>query len=214
MARDHTIQIRDHIVRLAYYSGHKGYEPIWEHPNNAELREKRPDPGVLGLGDQVHVPDAPPWVFERLPTRREHQLVLDLPHPRVRLRLLRPGFVPFGGQACHARFDDDSETQTPDGDGQVEFEIGPDTIFVTLAVDQQEVELDIAALAPLDTMAGLTARLENLGYEPGPLGPDDKPEDTYGFRMAAEEFQCDHGLLVDGVIGPKTMVMLAGVHGA
>ena len=56
-------------------------------------------------------------------------------------------------------------------------------------------------------------RLENLGYEPGSLSPTG-PDDAYGFRMAVEEFQCDHGLVVDGVVGPKTLAMLAGVHGA
>ncbi len=213
MARDHTIQTRDHIVRLAYYSGHKSYEPIWEHPANAPLREQRPDPGVLGIGDQVHVPDAPPWRFERLPTRREHQLVLDLPHPHVRLRLLRAGFVPFGGVAVRDRFDDELQTATPDGDGQFELELGPDTVFVTLGAELQEVELDVAALQPLDTLAGVHARLENLGYEPGSLGPTG-PDDAYGFRMAVEEFQCDHGQVVDGVVGPNTLAMLAGVHGA
>jgi len=87
-------------------------------------------------------------------------------------------------------------------------------VFVSLEVDQQEVELDVAGLQPLDTLHGVTARLENLGYEPGALGPDEKPEDTYAFRMAVEDFQCDHGLLVDGVVGIKTLAMLAGVHGA
>ena len=214
MARDHSIAIRDHIVRLAYYSGHKSYEAIWSHANNAELRDRRPDPGVLGLGDVVHVPDAPPWTFERLPTRREHQLVVDLPLPTVRLRLLRAESVPYGGVACRASFDDESITRTPDGDGQIEFELGADTTFATLSFDRQEVEIDIASLQPLNTMQGLWARLENLGYAPGVLGPDEKPEDAYGFRMAVEEFQCDHGLTVDGLAGPKTAELLAEVHGA
>lgn len=214
MARDHTIQTRDHIVRLAYYTGHKSYEAIWNDPANEQLRERRPDPGVLGVGDPVHIPDAPPWIFEQLPTRREHQLVLDLPLPKIRIRLLRVGYIPFGGKACNARFDDEMVAKTPDADGEVEFELGPDTVFVSLEVDQQGLELDVAALQPLDTLHGVSARLENLGYEPGSLGPDEKPEDTYGFRMAVEDFQCDHGLLVDGVDGTNTLAMLAGVHGA
>lgn len=214
MARDHTIQARDHIVRLAYYSGHKSHEAIWADPANAALRDQRPDPGVLGVGDIVHVPDAPPWIFERLPTRREHQLVLDLPHPKLRIKLLRTGYVSFGGVAVRARFDDEFQTVTPNGESQIELELGPDTVFVTLGAELQEVELDVAALQPLDTFSGVRARLENLGYEPGALGPDGDPEDAYGFRMAVEDFQCDHGLLVDGVVGTNTLAMLAGVHGA
>ena len=33
-------------------------------------------------------------------------------------------------------------------------------------------------------------------------------------RSAVEEFQCDHGLSVDGEVGPKTQRALVDAHGA
>jgi N-acetylmuramoyl-L-alanine amidase len=69
--------------------------------------------------------------------------------------------------------------------------------------------LHIGELDPVDTFSGQQARLNNLGYFPGSSDQDDDPQ----FLSAAEEFQCDHGLTVDGKIGPKTQAKLKQVHG-
>jgi peptidoglycan hydrolase-like protein with peptidoglycan-binding domain len=38
-------------------------------------------------------------------------------------------------------------------------------------------------------------------------------EDEARFKSAVEEFQCDHGLAVDGKCGPKTQAKLEEIHG-
>lgn len=212
LATDHEIELGDHVVRLAYTHGHATVDAVWGHPSNAELREQRTDPGVLAAGDRVHVPDAPPRVFEDMPTRREHRIVIELPVPTLRLALERPGGIPYA-TPCIADLDDERVRISSDGDGELALELGPFTTAVALAFDRQALDLAIAQLEPVETTRGWHARLENLGYQPGPLHRGE-PSDPYAARSAVEEFQCDHGLTVDGVIGPHTRAALVRVHGA
>lgn len=206
MTHRHTIEAGDHVVRLAYDHGHERVDAVWSHPDNESLRSHRPDPGVLAPGDVVAVPDAPPRKFEHLPTRRQHRLVIPLALPTLKLRLQRPCDIPYAGVRCRVEIDGErSETEIgPDGD--LELELGPHTREVSLRWAGQWIELDIAFLQPVESEAGWQARLENLGYGPGP--------DAYGIRSAVEEFQCDHGLSVDGEVGPKTQRALVDAHGA
>lgn len=68
----------------------------------------------------------------------------------------------------------------------------------------------LGEIAPVDTPEGQRIRLDNLGYIPVE-GPDDDAETPAAW--AIEEFQCEHGLTVDGVCGPATQSKLAEVHG-
>jgi peptidoglycan hydrolase-like protein with peptidoglycan-binding domain len=53
------------------------------------------------------------------------------------------------------------------------------------------------------------ARLNNLGYFAGEI---ENPDQT-AFESAVEEFQCDHGVHVDGICGPNTQAKLKKLHG-
>jgi peptidoglycan hydrolase-like protein with peptidoglycan-binding domain len=64
-------------------------------------------------------------------------------------------------------------------------------------------------LDPIDILAGQKERLNNLGYFAG----DPQTEADEDFRSAVEEFQCDHGLTVDGVLGANTKSRLKQVYG-
>ncbi|MEM7155571.1 MAG: peptidoglycan-binding domain-containing protein [Myxococcota bacterium] len=206
MTRRHTIEPGDHVVRLAYDHGHERVEAVWSHPDNASLRSRRPDPGVLAPGDVVAIPEAAPRVLENLPTRRRHRVVIPLPLPTLKLRLQRPGDIPYAYVRCRVELDGERHDLSTGPEGDLEIELGPHTRELSLEWAGQWLELDIAFLQPVDSEPGWLARLENLGYAPGP--------DTYGVRSAIEEFQCDHGLTVDGEVGPQTQRALLEAHGA
>lgn len=53
-------------------------------------------------------------------------------------------------------------------------------------------------------ISGQSGRLTNLGYFSGDVN---QPEPA-DFKSAVEEFQCDHGLAVDGICGPITQASL------
>jgi peptidoglycan hydrolase-like protein with peptidoglycan-binding domain len=57
-------------------------------------------------------------------------------------------------------------------------------------------------------MTGVQARLNNLGYNTGPVDGIQGPRTTEAIR----EFQEKYGLKVDGVVGPITRGKLVEVH--
>ncbi len=211
MAHDHVIAEGDHIVRLAYGQGMRDPMLIWADAANEALRAKRADPGVLAVGDTVHVPDGPVWVFDDLHTGQEHTVVVDLAVGRLRVRLRHPSDAARAGKPASVLVDGEEKLLATESDGLLEIEIGPFTREVAVSIDGRDYVLEVARLAPPDTLDGVRARLANLGYAPGPLTGK---ADDYLLRSAVEEFQHDHGSGVDGIPGPKTQQLLAEAHGA
>lgn len=85
---------------------------------------------------------------------------------------------------------------------------------VTATWFEVDLPLGVGELDPVDTVSGWTARLHNLGYEPGPFREPATPGERRRQRSAVEEFQCDQRLVVDGVMGPGTQAKLKQAHGA
>src|SRR3954452_2305780 len=52
----YTVQQGDHMSGIAEQFGFQQMETVWNHPNNAELKQLRKDPHILFPGDQVFIP--------------------------------------------------------------------------------------------------------------------------------------------------------------
>jgi hypothetical protein len=110
-----------------------------------------------------------------------------------------------------------TDTQATDDGGEITFtlrSITPDTrgSLATEALEHGYVDtrtVVIAPLEPVDHPRGQRARLDNLGY----VWIFDDEEAEVPSIYAIEEFQCDHGLPVDGACGPTTQAKLVEVHG-
>ena len=215
MSRTRRIQSGEHLARLAYLHGHRTVDDIWMADENAELRARREDPGVLAPGDEIVVPVAEPFEFYGLAVGRRHRIELNLPYPLVRLELAYANeaavVAPFA--EAEVSFDDQSQTLAPDPSGVLEFEIGPFTTTVEVVVQGRGLSCTVATLEPVDTFEGIHGRLQNLGYEPGPRRGQ-RSGDGVAFLSAVQEFQCDHGLKVDGDPGEQTQARLLEVCGA
>jgi Putative peptidoglycan binding domain len=101
---------------------------------------------------------------------------------------------------------------TTDGEGLVVIELPGPVEEVTLRCQGHTLVVSPGGLDPVAELAGVHARLRNLGYAPGLLeeGASAMP---YRLRRAVEEFQLEHELAVDGIPGPNTQAKLAEVHG-
>ena len=214
MARTHVIELGDHIARLAYEGGHSTVEAVWGDAKNAELRERRVDPGVLAPGDSVFIPDAPIAVFKGLELDRDHVLVLELAPTNLRIQVAYTNETPVVDTKCRIGFDGVVHLFDLDEEGRTQLEIGPHTKTLDLEIRGQAFECTVATLHPIETLEGVHGRLTNLGYEPGKRAPAKKSLHDYAFRSAVEEFQCEHDLSVDGVVGPVTRRKLLEVHGS
>jgi hypothetical protein len=211
----YTVKQGDHLSKIAKDNGFTDYTVIWDHPNNSDLKKQRQNPNVLLPGDQIFIPDME-QKQESGPTDKHHTFTVDKKTLKLRLVLEDIYEKPIASAQCALLVGDQTFQLTTDGHGKLEQEIPLDATDATLVIrgDQTPfandiIPVKIGHLDPLDELPGQIARLNNLGYFAGKLDGSD----TDAFESAVEEFQCDHGLTVDGICGPNTQAKLKEVHG-
>ena len=215
MARYYTVRQGDYLSKISSENGFFDHTIIWNHPNNAELKKKRENPSVLYPGDQLFIPDKNQRDCQ-CPTDQTHTFEVKREQLKLRLVLEDQYENPVANAKCKIIIGAQDTELTTDGKGKIELEIPLETQTGALVIDSKETPYDgelfslrIGDLDPVDTPSGQQARLNNLGYF---AGSSEQPDDPL-FLSAAEEFQCDHGLTVDGKIGPNTQAKLKQVHG-
>lgn len=214
MAGYHTVEQGEHLGLIAKNYGYASYTTIWNHENNATLRETRQNPNVLLAGDQVFIPDKQTKQVE-INTGKRTRFQVRQEKVLLRLALEHPDGSPMGNVECVLKVNGQARTVTTDSDGMLEQEIPPTAQEASLAFKEPgipfdlEIPLKIGHMDPVGEATGQIARLNNLGYLAGPLDP----VDAKAFASAVEEFQCDEKLKVDGVCGPETQKKLVEVHG-
>jgi len=215
MAGYHIVDQGDHLSSIAKQYGFSDYHTIWNHPNNAQLKQERQNPNVVFPGDRVFIPDRE-LREESRGTDQRHRFVRHEWPLRLRLVLEDLYEKPIAHAKCILTVDGDNRTVTTTAEGKIDEQIALDAHEAALIIQDPQtpfsetrIEIKIGNLNPVEKISGQEARLDNLGYFAGHAG---KPDDL-AFRSAVEEFQCDHGLQVDGVCGPKTQARLKTVHG-
>jgi hypothetical protein len=216
MAGYHKVSQGEHVSGIAWQYGFSDYLVVWNHPNNADLKSQRQNPNVLFPGDSLFIPDFKQGEYAR-PTDKQHQFVLKRPTLKLRLILEDQYEKPIANATCLLTVDPDSHQVTSDGSGKVELEIQPSASKGTLVIqDAQQtpyagmsIQFKIGNLDPVDQVSGQQGRLSNLGYFSGAIDGNTGTD----FESAVEEFQCDQGLTVDGICGPRTQAKLKQVYG-
>src|SRR5262249_44370257 len=211
----HTVAQGEHLSKIARQYGFVDYTTIWDHAQNADLRQKRQNPNVLLPGDRLYIPDKE-LKSESRSTDRQHAFQIKRQRLKLRLVIEDQYEKPIANAPCELHVESESYQVTTDGSGKIEQEIPTTAETARLIIKSKETALDalvipikIGHLDPVDERTGQQARLANLGYYTGPIDGQENP----AFRLAVEEFQCDHGLAVDGVCGSQTQAKLKLVHG-
>ncbi len=218
MSASHTVQQGEHLSRIAKSHGFDGINPIWDHPQNSNLRSLRQNPNVLAPGDVVFIPDPKRQKVVSLKTGQQHKFKVHRVELHLRLVFQDWNLKPIASAKGKIAVGGEPREVTTDGKGQVELVIPVEAEVGSIVFPALQIELPIRVghLDPPDTPSGMVARLNNLGYDAGlaeKAGPGDKVDERR-LHSAIEEFQCDHGLKVDGVAGPVTRNKLRDVHGS
>ncbi len=215
MADYYTVEQGDHLSKIAKDNGFPDYTVIWDHPSNSDLKKQRQNPNILLPGDQVFIPDKEEKQ-ESGGTDKRHTFTVDKKTLKLRLVMEDIYEKPIANAQCALRVNDQIFQPTTAADGKIEQEIPLDAreAFLVIRGDQTPftdalITLKIGDLDPVEEPSGQQARLNNLGYFAGDIGGTDQA----AFESAVEEFQCDHGLVVDGDCGPKTQAKLKAVYG-
>jgi len=217
----------DFLSSIAKDNGFTDYKTIWNDPNNTSLKQKRQNPNILFPGDRLFIPDLKPRV-ESCSTDQQHCFKVAQPELKLRLVLEDLYEKPIANAKCDLVVEGNTFPMATDGKGKLEQPIPPDAHTAVLIIHDPQTPfqdtaftLKIGNLDPIDEVSGQKARLNNLGYFAGDVNgdeadndaqedgeEDDDEQDDDAFKSAVEEFQCDHGLSVDGVCGPKTQAKL------
>ena len=235
MAKTHVAQPGDHIPKIAARNGYQEVSAIWDHPQNATLKESR-QPCVLAPGDHVFLPDQKDLEF-KLATGKKHTIVVKRPKIRLRVAFKDASGRPITRTPRTLECGKVSLPFSLDGDGKLDQEIPVETENARAVFEDGDVPFLVGHLRPIDLRAGQLDRLNNLGYDVGigveeaegqtapsdagasadGAGADDDEEAKEAerlFQSALEEFQCDNGLETTGELDGATRAKLLEVHGS
>jgi len=198
---------------LSSIASRHGFFPdtIWNHPDNADLKQQRKDPNVLLAGDVLTIPDKEIKEISKA-TEQEHKfrkkgvpekfrLVIrdedDQPRANLRYTLVVDG-VAFQG--------------VTEADGSIEQSIPPEAEEARLTLHEAEHEsiyvLPLGDLDPISELSGVQMRLRNLNYYNGEIDGalNEKTE------LALQEFQRHYGLEPTGNLDETTRKKLEEAH--
>lgn len=186
----YTVQEGDCLSSIAKDFGFADWHTIYNDPQNADFRAKRPNPNIIFAGDQLFIPDKQPK-DENRGTGAQHDFQLNGQKTTIRIRLEDEEFKPFAGKKFRLELKKDVTESTVPADGIIEKEIPANLkegkLTVWLGDDTSQPgflwNLKIGHLDPVEENKGVQARLKNLGFDCGP---------------------------VDGIVGPKTKAALQG----
>jgi Putative peptidoglycan binding domain/LysM domain len=210
----YVVQPGDTLTRIAAKFGFHEFRDVYDHPDNLDFRELRPDPNLLFPGDEVFIPPRPDPPTFRGPTDQRHRITLPVAKQTIRVSFHPAEDNPFEGLAYTLV----AGLDTFEGavQGTVEHQTAAEVEHATLTVhgvgeDARDVSWTLALghLDPLDTLCGIQARLNNLGFACGEVDGIDGPKTQAGVRA----FQRYVGIADDGIVGPVTRGELEKVYG-
>jgi hypothetical protein len=226
MAGKHVVEPGESPSQIAARYGFEDWATIYQHADNADLREKRKDMGAIFPGDGVAIPKREPKVFT-LPTGKRHRIVVKRPKSKLNVVVKDGEGEPLAGKVFELRAPSLPEpiAGTTTGDGHVTCNLPAALTQAQLVVwdsdDKKGMRyvwaLSLGGLFAPETESGVRQRLNNLGYHAGQASNavaddgDEVPADPLGLAIAA--FQEDNGLDVTGKIDDDTRSKLVEAHG-
>jgi len=137
---------------------------IWEHGQNASLRQKRKDPNVLAADDDIFIPEKVEKVVSK-GTEAEHKFVRRGEPTKIKMQLLENG-EPRKDADYVFECDGELVNGKTDGEGILEQFVPGDAKSAKLYFkEMKEVHnLNIGSLDPHDLATGIAQRLKNCGF--------------------------------------------------
>ncbi len=218
--KQYTIQQGDTLLKIAKQFGMSSSKALYMHSSNAEFRQLRPDPNLIFPGDQITIPDDKPSVFSGLPDRRHVFVYSESGAPEkelLRLALKDSDGRSVSGIRATLMMSDQSLGPIESEEGVLEFDLtdirerqGELQVLTEESTEPSHLfQLQFAHLDPIDTISGIQARCNNLGFDCGTVDGHFGEKTRRGVRA----FQVAQGLTDDGEPGPKTQASLQKAYG-
>ena len=190
MSDTHTVEQGEYLASIAKDYGFSDWHTIYDHPQNADLKKKRPNPNILFPGDELFIPDKVPK-HESCATEKKHRFQIRVPKASLRIVLKDSDGKALANQPYTLTVAWITYNGTTDGAGSLQQKI-------PIGIESGEISLDklgllwtlnIAHLDPVhdeggDTaiISGVQARLNNLGFHCGKVDGDLGPKTTQALK--------------------------------
>jgi N-acetylmuramoyl-L-alanine amidase len=209
----HVVRSGECLSVIAAHYGFQDYRALYDHPDNAELKKKRPNPNIIHPGDELVIPEHKDKKIE-CATGRVHEFVAKLPKKRLKLTFRDEAGEPLAHEPYVLRAGVEEIEDETNGSGEIDHPIPVSLRSATVEIAGRRYVLSIGDLNPVkdtddDGLSGLRARLMNLGGDPR-TGHDEMDDPT---RHALAMFQLRHDLPVTGEPDEKTLDKLEEIHG-
>ena len=203
MPINRTVEQGECISSIAEESGFF-WQTIWNHADNAELKQLRKDPNALLEGDLVVVPDKTPKE-ESCATEQKHKFKKKGTPAKMKIRLTLDD-QPRKNESYKLCIDGKWVEGKTDGDGYLVETIPPNAKEGELRVGSGEsmdiFQLAFGTLDPADAESGAEDRLMGLGYDT-----------SAGVEEAIKAFQSKEKLTVNGELDAATQNKLKERYG-
>jgi len=210
----HVVKSGECFTTIAASYGFGDYRTIYNHPMNAALKVKRPNPNVIHPGDQIYIPDKAQRQALDVPTGKAHAFKLK----KTAKKALRVVFQTHKGEPLKnapykLKIGGTTIEGKTTGAGLVEAAVPIGEASAVIEIDGRVIELKLGRLNPVDGrdngVSGVQGRLNNLGYNAGVVDGIAGPKT----RTALAIFQKDAGLKITGSVDDATKKKLAEIHG-
>ncbi len=143
------------------------WKTLWDHPENAQLKNDRKDPNVLYPGDTVHISEIEEKE-ENCSDKQKHRFRLKGRPVKTKMQLLLNDKA-RSDESYELYVDDELRKKgKTDAKGFVEASIPPKAtkgeIVIRKKANEERYEFYFGTLDPLSTDEGIKGRLLNLGY--------------------------------------------------
>jgi len=218
MPETYKVKQGDCLSSIASRYGFKSYRSIYDHPQNADFKKRRPNPNLIYPGDELYIP-ALEVKDQNGATDKLHSFRVSKPMVKLRIKLLDRDREPYKYKKYQIQIDSPPRTcsghTTAKGLAEAlipaEATAGKLQLWLTDDADDQasiEMPLQIGHLDPAEEITGVQARLNHLGFACGAADGIVGPKT----RAALKRFQEEYGLEETGEIDDATRDKLAELH--
>jgi len=215
MPTNYIVKSGDCLSSIADAFGFYDYKTIYDHPDNAALKQQRPDPNVLVAGDQVVIPDKTPGALKR-DAGSAYTFKVKSRGAKVRVKLKAKYELAYRLEVGDSVFEG-----TTDGSSPIEHPIPrgardgkllawPSSMDKGARTDDNADvwPLAIGGLDPHDELSGVQGRLRNMALYGGPM--DGQMNDATVAALRA--YQTQKKLQVTGELDDATKGALRADH--
>lgn len=214
----HEVKQGECIAKLAFNFG-LAPDTIWNHPENEKLKADRKELHILNPKDVVFIP---PKTLKKLPINSGERIELQQQSAleKLRIRFLHYDDTPRTDLPFLVSIKTSKNDIWPDAQGKTDaagfviVDVPPNATFAKIILgegEEQEIhEFNLGFVDSIDTVSGVKARLNNLGFYCGEE-TEEMNDQTVG---AIKAFQRRYELEVTGERDDKTLKLLEDKFGS